>query len=319
MSHSNANLERQVTDEALPIPQAEFVPPSPVLSIHDIDFPTSLRLRDNETNESSVSAHLKESKVANAALVAHEDELVQEDPSPFRFRPHQLEHLFDPKDFSALVELGGIDGLLQGLGAHAECGLTTETERSEHGPGGLPVRGNLRDEDLPYSGSIGDRMRIYGVNILPTRQSKTIFRLIKLAIMDKMLVRTFCLFRPLNPIAIVYQILLCIAAAISFMLSFVENQKKQNKATRVICIESVAIIVAIAILVCSYSSRLYRWNRSFFQVVINSVIDWHKERQFEYVRQRAKERFVKVLRDGTEKVIDIQVPVFVHSLTYECN
>lgn len=153
MSHSNGNPETQVVGDALAAhhlgPGADFVPPSPVLSIHDIDFPTSLQLRDNQPHDDS--GYLEpESKVSDDALAAHHHELAQEelfDPTPFPFRPLQLAYLVDPKNFLALVRLGGIDGIIHGLGTHAERGLTTETEPSHQGAGGVLRR---QGRETPY-------------------------------------------------------------------------------------------------------------------------------------------------------------------------
>lgn len=46
---------------------------------------------------------------------------------------------------------------------------------------------------------------------------------------------------------------------------------------------------------------------AFAQVVVGSVNDWQKERQFKVLNERKEERGVKVIRDGVEKVIDIKV------------
>lgn len=43
------------------------------------------------------------------------------------------------------------------------------------------------------------------------------------------------------------------------------------------------------------------------KVVVGSVNDWQKERQFKALNERKEERGVKVIRDGVEKVIDIKV------------
>ncbi len=43
------------------------------------------------------------------------------------------------------------------------------------------------------------------------------------------------------------------------------------------------------------------------KVVVGSLNDWQKERQFKTLNERKEERGVKVIRDGVEKVIDIKV------------
>ncbi len=43
------------------------------------------------------------------------------------------------------------------------------------------------------------------------------------------------------------------------------------------------------------------------QVIVGSLNDWQKERQFKALNERKEERGVKVIRDGVEKVIDVKV------------
>ena len=43
------------------------------------------------------------------------------------------------------------------------------------------------------------------------------------------------------------------------------------------------------------------------QVIVGSINDWQKERQFKALNERKDERSVKVIRDGVEKMIDIKV------------
>jgi hypothetical protein len=51
----------------------------------------------------------------------------------------------------------------------------------------------------------------------------------------------------------------------------------------------------------------YEVSMPFAQVVVGSVNDWQKERQFKVLNERKEERGVKVIRDGVETVIDIKV------------
>jgi Ca2+-transporting ATPase len=54
------------------------------------------------------------------------------DPTPFKSKPLALASLLDPKDFDALIQLGGVDGLLRGLGTHPTLGLRKKAlSRSE--------------------------------------------------------------------------------------------------------------------------------------------------------------------------------------------
>jgi hypothetical protein len=45
----------------------------------------------------------------------------------------------------------------------------------------------------------------------------------------------------------------------------------------------------------------------YLQVIVGSINDWQKERQFKALNERKDERSVKLIRDGVEKMIDIKV------------
>jgi Ca2+-transporting ATPase len=55
-------------------------------------------------------------------------------------------------------------------------------------------------------------------------------------------------------------------------------------------VEGVAIMVAVAIV-----------------VVVGSVNDWQKEKQFKALNEKKEDRTVKVMRGGAEKVINVKV------------
>ena len=59
---------------------------------------------------------------------------------------------------------------------------------------------------------------------------------------------------------------------------------------RVDFVEGVAIIIAILIV-----------------VLVGSLNDWKKERQFRALNQKKEDRTVKVIRDGKEQQLNIQV------------
>ncbi|KAH9481469.1 Calcium-transporting ATPase 2 [Psilocybe cubensis] len=243
-------------------------------------------------------------------LTAHQLELSQDDaidPAPFRFKPYQLAHILDPKNLDALRSFGGIDGLLRGLGTDAERGLSStdaSTLGADHGHrpslghkeshqqeartssdhGNLPEivltepNGKLAsptgsDDGTTISATLEDRRRVFGTNLLPTRVSKTLLQLMWTALKDKVL------------------ILLSIAAAISLALGLFQDFGTPRKPGEppVDWVEGVAIIIAISIV-----------------VIVGSVNDWQKERQFKALNERKEERGVKVIRDGIEKVIDIK-------------
>ncbi|TFK40151.1 Ca-transporting ATPase [Crucibulum laeve] len=220
--------------------------------------------------------------------------------------------MLDPKSLDSLTAFGGIDGLLQGLGTNAEHGLSkaallrTATGLDEKTGDGRPGAGSgashrhdPEKQDAPaimltepgghvrappppgddgpaFGATIEERKKVYGENVLPQRASKTLLQLMWLALKDKVL------------------ILLSIAAVISLALGFFQDfgTPRTNGEPPVDWVEGVAIMVAIAIV-----------------VIVGSVNDWQKERQFRNLNEKKDERGVKVIRDGIERVIDIKAIV----------
>ena len=72
------------------------------------------------------------------------------------------------------------------------------------------------------------------------------------------------------------------------------NPSHQCNLPRVDWVEGVAIIVAIVII-----------------VLVGSLNDWQKERQFQKLNEKKEDRGVKVIRDGNETVIDIKVCILL--------
>ncbi|EPQ52794.1 Ca-transporting ATPase [Gloeophyllum trabeum ATCC 11539] len=124
-----------------------------------------------------------------------------------------------------------------------------------------------------YAASLDERKRVYGANILPHRASKSLWKLMWLALKDKVL------------------ILLSIAAIVSLALGLFQDFGTPRPADEppVDWVEGVAICVAI-----------------FIVVMVGSVNDWQKERQFKALNEKKEERGVKVIRSGTERVIDVR-------------
>lgn len=208
----------------------------------------------------------------------------QIDPAPFRFRPYHLASLVDPKNLEALEGMGGIIGLLAGLGANPITGLRIGSNfpPSPEPPAVVVTdpAGEKGEAEVPYihagppfSGSIDDRKRVYGPNVLPARKSRSLLELMWLALKDKVL------------------ILLCIAAVVSLALGFFQDfgPGRDPSQPPVDWVEGVAIIVAI-----------------FIVVMVGSLNDWQKERQFRVLNDKKEERGVKVIRNGLEHVIDVK-------------
>jgi len=69
----------------------------------------------------------------------------------------------------------------------------------------------------------------------------------------------------------------------------------------------VAIIVAVFIVVCVFIiTQSFARSPLFPQVMVGSLSNRHKERQFRILNDRDEERCVKVIRSGVERVIDVK-------------
>ncbi|KAK7690441.1 hypothetical protein QCA50_005539 [Cerrena zonata] len=264
------------------------------------------------------------------------------DAGAFGFKPFHLASLVDPKNLDDLRAHGGVRALLKGLGTNAKRGLSKKSlVESEHvpvsqpeksspdaevstpgdgrpgmgtqlgagdgvshrhspkpegggesaavpnivltGPGGeddaLEDAEEGRDDDTPageggaYDAPLSERHRVYGENVLPSRKSKSLLQLMWLALKDKVLV------------------LLSIAAVVSLALGFFQDfgTTRPEGEPPVDWVEGVAIVVAI-----------------FIVVMVGSLNDWQKERQFKALNEKKDERGLKVIRDGVEQVIDVK-------------
>ena len=87
------------------------------------------------------------------------------------------------------------------------------------------------------------------------------------------------------------QVLLSICAVVSLALGLFQDfgQTRPAGEPPVDWVEGVAIIVAIVIV-----------------VGVGSINDYQKEKQFEALNAKREERFIKILRDGREQLIDVQ-------------
>jgi len=89
----------------------------------------------------------------------------------------------------------------------------------------------------------------------------------------------------------VLQIVLSIAAVVSLVLGLFQDfgRTRPKGEQSVDWVEGASILVAILIV-----------------VLVGSLNDWQKERQFKFLREKREERIVKVVRDGAEQMIDVQ-------------
>ena len=87
------------------------------------------------------------------------------------------------------------------------------------------------------------------------------------------------------------QVVLSVAAVVSLALGLFQDFGTPRPAGQppVDWVEGVAIIIAILIV-----------------VLVGSLNDWQKERQFKVLNEKKEERMVKVIRDGVEHLVDIR-------------
>ncbi|KAI9472359.1 MAG: PMCA-type calcium-translocating P-type ATPase [Benjaminiella poitrasii] len=224
------------------------------------------------------------------------------DPNnPFAFRPEQLAALQDPKNIDLLHIYGGLEGVARGIHADIHKGLPAPTAETQYKNITLhditldaaqlttaidstePTDNTTHNhtDDNTSSSASNKRTAIFGANTLPPVKSKNIFQLMWLAFQDKTL------------------ILLAVAAVVSLAVGLYEDiavpeyDANGNKIAGVKWVEGVAIIVAILIV-----------------VLVGSVNDYQKEKQFRKLNAKKEDRIVKAMRDSQTvqiSVYDIQV------------
>ncbi|CAK7274188.1 plasma membrane calcium [Sporothrix epigloea] len=215
------------------------------------------------------------------------------DNNPFAFSPGQLGKMFDPKSLAAFYSLGGLAGLEKGLRTDRKAGLSVE-ETSLDGTvsfDDVVSRSNgkqLPSRISPAAGTVAspskghgnsdknhgflDRKRVFKDNHLPEKKAKSLLQLVWITFNDKIL------------------IMLSIAAVVSLAVGLYQTfgQKHDAEHPAVEWIEGVAIIVAILIV-----------------VIVGSLNDWQKERQFAKLNRKKTDRYVKVVRSGRTQELSI--------------
>ncbi|OCF76311.1 calcium-translocating P-type ATPase, PMCA-type [Kwoniella mangroviensis CBS 8886] len=206
------------------------------------------------------------------------------DPTPFREKPSRLAMLVDPKSLDELEKIGGVEGLLSGLGVDGKTGLRVGTNEGATETGAPRTSSEMPGGNEPqWHTSMDDRRRIYGRNELPERKSKSLLLLMWIAFKDKVL------------------ILLSIAAVVSLALGLYQDLGTPPEIIfndecpapvgceepQVDWVEGVAIVIAIIIV-----------------VMVGSVNDWQKERQFKKLNAQREDRTVKCIRGGNEMVVN---------------
>ena len=220
--------------------------------------------------------------------IPDDEEMFKVDDNPFAFNAGHLSRLLNPKNLRAFLALGGLAGIEKGLRTDAKAGLSpdetdlsnpvswedaTGTQELETAPPESPTKheGAHHHQHRKRGEPFSDRKRIFGVNVLPERKSKSFLLLVWIALQDKVL------------------ILLSIAAAVSLALGLYQTfGAEAHEGGGAEWIEGVAIIVAIAVV-----------------SLVGALNDWKKERQFQKLNKKKEDRDVKVIRSGRPEVISI--------------
>lgn len=219
------------------------------------------------------------------------------DDNKFAFSPGLLHKLLSSKSLATFYAIGGLSGLERGLRTDRRTGLSldettlegTVSLESTGPPPGKAVddasdtlnaalvrettQGTTRElprnrDDEPFY----DRKRVFRDNRIPEAKAKSLLQLMWITYNDKVL------------------ILLSIAAAVSLAIglyqTFGTSHTSQNPPVE--WVEGVAILVAIAVV-----------------VVVGSLNDYQKERQFVKLNTKMHDRKVNVIRSGNSQELSI--------------
>ncbi|KND87137.1 Calcium-transporting ATPase 2 [Tolypocladium ophioglossoides CBS 100239] len=207
------------------------------------------------------------------------------------FSPEQLSTLHNPKNLLAFSGFGGLEGLERGLRTDLKNGLSAAESRIHGspevaetvspntpdseilGPGHQAKRQQpVRTGDSATDTLFFDRKRIFLDNHLPTKKQPNFLQLLWAAYDDPVL------------------FLLTAAAAISLAIGLYQALGTAHTAGNppVEWVEGVAILVAVVVI-----------------VLVGSINDWEKLRQFQKLNKKQLERDVKIIRSGTSGLIPI--------------
>ncbi|KAK9467993.1 hypothetical protein V1512DRAFT_260523 [Lipomyces arxii] len=227
--------------------------PTPYLGEKDANLEEDKRRQSDVSDMTKISSQPTISPVQALKQALEEETPGILDNTPFGVSPKQLSLInHEAPSMYILQELGGIEGVVDKLRTDLQTGLSA-------------------DEDFAV------REAVYGKNVIPDKKTTSLFKLMLLALSDKML------------------ILLSIAAIVSFALGMYQSfgtppeyDRQGNRVPKVDWIEGVAILVAVVVVVS-----------------VGALNDWQKELQFAKLNKQKDDREVKVIRSG--KTINMSV------------
>ncbi|CAJ0650146.1 964_t:CDS:2 [Entrophospora sp. SA101] len=283
---NNTNTPRINTDSII-IDNIDNTQISPADSTSKTLTPTSKALTPFTSTVDNTSR-----QISSVSTIA---DAVESSRQPFPFAPYLLSPLFDPKNLRLLKIFGGTDGIIKGLHTNIETGLSSDEMAPLNEISLDEISDIANEDDTEYlerikskkstaapiiitgqqpvdSSPFYQRKMAFGTNVLPERKPKSIFMLMWMAFQEKIL------------------ILLTIAATISLGLGLYEDLRPTADPSepKVSWVEGVAIIVAIMIV-----------------VLVGSINDWQKERQFQKLNAKKEDRYVKATRNGKEFLLSV--------------
>lgn len=266
----------------------------PRSSTQTTDLGTTLYQSEPGDAKGTVSAELDNEKIMSDPDALKPDQGKEDDfkveNNPFAFSPGQLSKMFNPKSLAAFYTLGGLVGLEKGLRSDRHTGLgidehhldgrvtfedatsskKIETEGADSAA--QPTTSKASAHTSKSEDQFMDRKRVFKDNRLPEKKGKSLFQLMWITYNDKVL------------------ILLSVAAVVSLAIGLYQTlgTKHDDANPPVEWVEGVAIIAAIVIV-----------------VVVGSINDYQKERQFAKLNKKKQDRDVKAVRSG--KTVEISV------------
>jgi len=216
----------------------------------------------------------------------------------FAFTPEQLGTLHSPKNPTAFLRFGGVEGLVNGLRSHRTTGIggqsdaatdsspplgpeisvspsTTLREAEEGlakaGKGiSFTTKSKTRDEDPYGTAIIAQRRAIFLDNHLPTKRELTFLN------------RAWMTYN--DPVLFLLTAAAAVSLAIGLYQTFTTAHTPDNPSVE--WVEGVAIIIAIVII-----------------VLVGSINDWAKSREFKKLNEKQLERDAKVIRFGVSRLL----------------
>ncbi|KAG1173731.1 hypothetical protein G6F70_005617 [Rhizopus microsporus] len=220
-------------------------------------------------------------------------ELTQQhlDPSnPFAFSPEQLYSIVYHKRLDILESIGGIDGLARGLHSNTNTGLDWREENlcyiRLHDLKQPPTKDEyyMPPDKLLYSDKeeyFVQRIKVFGPNRLPELEPVSLLKIMWEAYQDKTL------------LLLTASAIISLTVGIYEDLTIVEYDALGNRVPGVKWVEGVAIVIAVSLV-----------------VIVSSVNDYQKEKQFRDLNAKKEDRQVTAIRSGEHvllSVYDVQV------------